>query len=146
MNDHETIVRKLPMLAAGCVDADELRQIQQHTASCESCRREVEQWDLYAQHLRRLPQPMVPPGLIERTQARMLEAVAARTARRNNALLLAALAAFGWASSLGLWAVVNLVAPEINAVMWTAAGTALAWLTAGSAIVGLGHHRLRRLV
>ena len=146
MNEHETIVRKLPMLAAGCIDADELRQIQQHAAFCELCRKELEHWESYTQHLRQLPQPVVPPGLIERTHARMLEAMAARTARRNNAIILAALAGFGWASSLALWSVASLIAPWLSAMTWTLAWTALAWLTAGSAVVILGHHQLRRWV
>ena len=146
MNEHELILKKLPLAAAGALDASELRLVQQHTAQCATCRQELEHWGLYTRQLQQLPQPAAPPGLIERTQALMVEVQAAESARRSNDLVIAALAAFGWASSFGLFAIANMIVGGIDPLVWSAAWTALAWLTAGSAVVILGQERLIRRV
>jgi anti-sigma factor RsiW len=141
-NDHERALKKLPLAAAGALDANELRAIQKHTGQCDACRRELERWGVYTHQLKQLPQPAVPPGLIERTQALIVEAQAAAAARRSLDLTIAALAAFGWALSFGLFAVASVIVGGINPLVWSAAWTALAWLTAGSAVAILGHERL----
>src|SRR5262245_12363026 len=96
MNEHESIQEKLALAAAGTLDPAEYREIQQHTNQCELCGEELERWSLFTQGLRKLPQPSVPAGLIERTQARLLQAHHVAAARRAQSWTLGGLAFFGW--------------------------------------------------
>jgi hypothetical protein len=142
MNNHALIREKLILAAAGTLGAAEYRQVQQHTALCDTCRLELERWSLYVQSLKKIPHASIPAGLAERTQQKMMAAGAARPRNRKeagaNPWTLAAVAAFGWCSSYAFWSVVELMT-GFNAVQGFLASTALAWLTAGSVVVMLGH-------
>jgi len=144
MNKHESIREKLALAAAGWLEPEEARQVQQHLVECESCRNELERLSLYSDSLRHLPQPSVPPGLVERTQARMLVVHAAAAARRTNDWIIAALAAFGWASSIGLWSLASRFVGDINVLTWSLASTGFVWVTAGAAAVLFGQRDWQR--
>ena len=142
MNEHESLKEILALAASGALDPLENRRVQQHTAQCEPCRRDLERWSLYTQSLQRLPHPPVPAVLVERTQARMLATHAAgvkyRRDARASAWTLGGLAAFGWAGGFAFWLLVEAFT-GIAALEWFVASTAFAWLTAGSAVVIFAH-------
>jgi hypothetical protein len=156
MNEHESIRELLLLAAAGALDGPgELRRVTEHAATCEVCRRELQVWSVYTEGLGRLPQPLLPAGLMERTRARIVEQRAAAARRRENALLLGALSLFGWISTLAFWTLarvftggvwnlfgVNLV----SALTWSLLSTVVVWITAGASAVMLGDRREVRRV
>jgi hypothetical protein len=154
MTEHESIQAMLALTAADALDPGEFRRIQQHADGCEICRRELQAWSLYAQGLPKLPQPIAPDGLMERTWARVLEQHAATAARRHENRVLAALVLFGWAASLTTWTVVRVLtggelyvlgANLVSGVTWSLLSTALVWMTAAVAAAMLGRRsELRR--
>jgi anti-sigma factor RsiW len=155
MTEHESIQAMLALTAADALDPGELRRVQQHADGCEICRRELQTWSLYAQGLPKLPQPIAPDGLMERTRARVIEQRAASAARRHENRVLAALVVFGWAASLTTWTVVRVLtggslyvfgANLVSGVTWSLLSTALVWMTAAVAAAMLGRrNELRRL-
>jgi anti-sigma factor RsiW len=157
MTEHESLCELLPLAAAGALDADQQRRLDQHARECPICRRELETWSAYAESLRRLPQPSVPGHLMERTRARILQERAAIAERRWNDLLLAALALFAWTVGLSFWfllrifsggALVILGTNVLRLGVWSAVSTVLVWLTAAAAAVALGrrHREFRRVL
>ena len=157
MNEHESVRAMLALAAAGLLGPDETRRVEQHARTCEACQKDLETWSLYAQGLRKLPQPSVPAGLMERTRARMIQkhaedhAVAAGI--RRQALLLGALAIFGWTTSLAFWVVARALTGGVFTVMgvnlvngltWTLGSTVLTWTTAAAAAMMLGRGREMR--
>ena len=83
MNEHESVRAMLPLAAAGLLGPGELRRIEQHARTCELCRSDLETWSVYAQGLRKLPQPSAPAGLLERTRARIIHEHAVAAGRRR---------------------------------------------------------------
>ncbi len=147
MTEHESVREMLALAAAGVLDAGEVRRIEQHARMCEACRAELEAWAAYTQGLRRLPQPPAPEGLLERTSARILQERTAAADHRHQALLLGALAIFGWMSSLAFWVLVReTTGGVLNGWAWWSASTALSWATAGTAALVLGRREMRRFL
>ena len=109
MNTHESIQKMLPLAAAGALSEREQLQVDAHAQACEICRRELDEWSVYATGLRKLPQPMAPADLIARTQAKILREREAAAAERWNGLTLCGLAAFSWVASIGFWLLVRLL-------------------------------------
>ena len=63
MSEHEShhdIAGMLALAAAGALDAQEQRRLQEHARECEACRRELEIWSGYSQGLRQLPSRRSP--------------------------------------------------------------------------------------
>ena len=73
MTEHESVRAMLALAAAGALGPEEVRRIEQHAQGCELCRRDLETWAVYTQGLGKLPQPSAPEGLVQRTQARILQ-------------------------------------------------------------------------
>ena len=155
MNEHETIQKLLPLAVAGALESGELRRVEQHAQACGGCRRELEIWSRYAQAFRQLPQPSVPAGLLERTQSRILQQNAAAASGHVNPIVLSAIAIFGWATGLVLWAFVrgltggavnilglNLVSP----LSWSLLSAVLTWITAAACALVLVRHREMRQI
>ena len=88
MNEHESIRAMLALAAAGVLDPAESTRVERHAYACDDCRRELETWGRYAYGLRKLPQPSVPPDLMERTRTRLLEERATAEARRWNGFMI----------------------------------------------------------
>ena len=150
MTEHDSIREMLALAAAGALDAQDLRRVEQHARECTDCRKELDRWALYAQSLRQLPQPAVPADLILRTQAGILREREEAASRRRNSLMLAALAVFSWVISLAFWALARtLTGGELDVFgtnwvsigPWFFASSVLTWITAGTAAVTLGHRR-----
>jgi anti-sigma factor RsiW len=153
MTEHESIKALLALAAAGALDPEEVRRVEQHAQGCDLCRKDLETWGEYAQSLRRLPQPYAPEGLMERTRARLLQQHTAAAAHRRQLWLLGALAIFGWISSLVVWMVVQTVTGGVLIVMganvvsglaWSLGSTVLTWTTVAAAALMLGRGRQMR--
>jgi anti-sigma factor RsiW len=156
MSDHAAIRELLSLAAAGVLEPDDERRVQQHVAVCDACRRELEVWQGYSRELVRLPAPVAPKYLTERTRARVLEQRAAAAQRRWDDIVLAVLVLLGWTVSLVAWIVFRLFSGGMLSVVessfvtileWLGASTLFAWLTAAVAAVMLGSRRsVRRMV
>ena len=156
MSDHAAIRELLSLAAAGVLDPEEQRRVQQHVDVCDACRRELELWQGYSRELVRLPAPVAPKYLAERTSARILAQRAAASQRRWDDIVLAVLVLLGWTVSLVAWIVFRLFSGGMLAVLesgfvtiliWLGASTLFAWLTAAVAAVMLGGRRsVRRIV
>jgi anti-sigma factor RsiW len=156
MSEHASIRELLSLAASGVLEPDEERRVQQHVAVCDACRRELEVWQGYSRELVRLPAPVAPKFLAERTCARVLERRAAAAQRRWDDIVLGVLVLFGWTVSLVAWVVFRLFTGGMLSVVessfvtileWLGASTLFAWLTAAVAAVMLGGRRaVRRTV
>ncbi len=156
MSDHAAIRELLSLAAAGVLNPDEERRVQQHITVCDACRRELEVWQGYSRELVRLPAPVAPKYLAERTCARILAQRAAAAERRWDDIVLAVLVLLGWTVSLVAWVVFRLFSGGMLSVVetsfvtiltWLGASTLFAWLTAAVAAVMLGSRRVvRRMV
>jgi anti-sigma factor RsiW len=156
VSEHASIRELLSLAAAGVLDPDEQRRVEQHATVCDACRRELELWQGYSRELVRLPAPVAPKYLADRTRALVLEKRAAATERRWDDIVLAVLVLLGWTVSLVAWVVFRLFTGGMLSVMessfvtileWLGASTLFAWLTAAVAAVMLGSRRgVRRIV
>ena len=157
MSEHESIRGLLSLAAAGVLKPDEQRRIEQHAAACEACRRQLELWQSYSRELVRLPAPVAPKHLAERTRARIVQQRAAVADRRWDDVVLAVLVLFGWTVTLVTWIVFRLFTGGMLSVLdygfvrilvWSGASTAFAWVTAAVAAVMLGSRRraVRRMI
>ena len=156
MTEHESVRAMLPLAAAGALTPEEVRRVEHHAGECELCRRDLERWAVYAQGLGKLPQPSVPEGLVQRTQARILQERSRSADRRRSEWLLGALAIFGWGYGWAFWALarattrgslsvfgVNLV----NGLTWSVVSMAVAGITAATAALMLGRRgEMRRFL
>ena len=84
MNTHESIRIMLPLAAAGALDSQQQLQVESHVRVCESCRLEMDEWEVVASGVRKLPQPVAPADLLARTQARVLRERAEAASMRWN--------------------------------------------------------------
>jgi hypothetical protein len=147
MSEHESVRALLALAAAGAIGPEEQRRVGQHARECELCRRDLETWAVYAQGLRKLPQPSAPEGLIQLTQALVLQQRAQGTGRRGDEVLLGALAIFGWGSGWAFWTLARAItggslivfgANLVNGLTWSLVSTVLVWTTAVTAALMLG--------
>jgi hypothetical protein len=112
-------------------------------------------WGLYAQGLHQLPQPVLPPDLVARTQARVLQNQGSTTNARPNSVMFCALAAYSWVIALAGWIVVRAFTGGtlelfgtnlVSLGPWMFTSWALTWITAGAAAVTLGNRYHARRV
>jgi anti-sigma factor RsiW len=150
MNEHQTVQKLLPLLAAGVLEGKERAQVEAHLAGCELCSRESAIWRSYALGLARMPQPQVPEDLLLRAQAKVLRVQAAKTQRQNTPWLVLGLSVFGWSVSLVLWALLHMatggqvVVLQVNVMrfdVWAAVSTALVWTSGAVSAILLARSR-----
>jgi predicted anti-sigma-YlaC factor YlaD len=153
MSEHDSVREMLALAVADAVRPEDLRRIEQHAQECDLCRQDLEMWARYAQGLRKLPQPAVPEGLVQRTQARLLRDAAGRRERHKQELFLLALAVFGWLLGLSLWCLLrmaaggNLVVLGANlasGLTWSLISTVVVWMTAATSVFMLARRREMR--
>jgi anti-sigma factor RsiW len=153
MNEHESVRAMLALAAAGALSPQQHRRMEQHAQGCEICRRDLETWAAYTQGLRKLPQPTVPEGLAQRTQARIVEQRLEAVERRRKELFLAALAVFGWAAGWAFWTMMRAItggslyvfgANLVSGLTWSLISTVLVWMTAATAALMLRRSREMR--
>lgn len=150
MSEHESVRAMLALAAAGVLGPEEVRRVEQHAQECESCRRDLETWSVFTQGLRKLPQPSAPEGLVQRTQARILQERAHASDRRKSELMLGALAIFGWGTGWALWTLAGAItggslnvfgANLVNGLTWSLVSMAVSGITAATAALMLGRGR-----
>lgn len=153
MNVHESIRGLVALAAAGTLDAKDLKRVATHARECETCRRELEVFGIYAQGMRQLPQPVVPGDLLLRAQARVLHERELAESHRRDVIMLGALAIFSFASSIATWLVVFRLTGGVwmafgmnwaNPVYWFSASAVMTWTTAATAAITLGRREVRR--
>ena len=96
MNRHDDVRGLLALAAAGELEAEEQRRVNDHLLECAACAQEMASLRELAAGLRILPAPSVSLGLAARTRARVAAELAAREERRRHHLLLGLLIVFGW--------------------------------------------------
>jgi len=145
MSEHEKIRKQLPLAAAGALDAEEQRQLDEHLRGCAACAAEAERWTELAGALRRLPTPQPSPALVERVRARAQAELAAHAEERWDYQVMAFLVLFSWTLVLASWPIVRLLTEGMFGWLklqptWLglAAYTVLGWLGAGVAAGFLG--------
>jgi anti-sigma factor RsiW len=152
MNDHDAIRRMLALAAAGALEPDEERRVAAHVQSCASCAAELEEWQIVAGGLRRLPTPQPPASLVERARARAEARLAEEAEYRLHRGVMVFLVFFAWALTLMSWPLVRLVSggllglldPRLNqAWVGFAAFTTFVWLGGGTAAVLLSLRQRR---
>ncbi|MCL6565862.1 MAG: zf-HC2 domain-containing protein [Acidobacteriia bacterium] len=147
VNEHEETRARLPLAAAGALEAGEREQIERHLAGCAACAAEWERWRLCGLLLKRLPTPQPSPLVVERARARAVARLLETSDERSTqvGILLAVLVA--WTLTLGSGVVVLVLTRGIaaaaelftgNGWLWVAAYTTAGWFLAAVASAVLG--------
>lgn len=153
MTEHEAVRATLALAAAGALEPKEQRRVDEHARECDLCRKDLETWSAYSKGLGKLPQPVAPAGMVQRTQALILQHHVEAADRRRHEWLLAALAIFGWGSGWAFWMLVRAIAGGslylfganlLSGVTWSVMSMAVAGITAATAALMLGRRREMR--
>jgi anti-sigma factor RsiW len=152
MNDHDEIRELLTLAAADALASGEEERVARHIQSCASCARELEDWQLLAGGLRRLPTPQPSAGVVERARARAEIRLAEEAEYRWHRGVMIFLILFAWALTLVSWPLVRLFTGGLLGLLdmrvthaWIgfAGFTTAAWLAGGAAAVLLSFHYRR---
>jgi anti-sigma factor RsiW len=147
MNEHTETLDLLTLAAAGALDADEQRRVEEHLRGCAACKAEFDTWCEITGALRELPTPEAPSGLVERTRRQLVNQAAARREHRWNQLIIGFLIVFAWALTLLTWPVLQLVGNKLGQwldISYTSITlacivyTVAAWLATGVVAVFVG--------
>lgn len=145
MNEHEKFLRQLPLAAAGALEAEEQRQLDEHLRGCAACAAEAERWTELAGALRRLPTPQPSPAVVERARARAQAELAVQAEERWDYQVLVFLVLFSWTLVLASWPIVQLLSEGILGFLnlqqtWLGlvAYTVMGWMGAAVAAGFLG--------
>jgi hypothetical protein len=103
MNQHNKVNRLLNLSAAGALDENEQKQVQDHIVQCDSCRTELSDWVLLADALKRLPTPQAPAALIFRMHRLLDLRMACQRESRWNWAILSFLVLFSWMVAVLNW-------------------------------------------
>ncbi len=145
MSEH--VRDRLPLEAAGGLDAAESASVAAHLRDCPACAALAAEWRSLAESLRGLPQARPSSTLLARTLRHVEWQLAGRRERAWNRVALGFLVAFGWTLTGVTWFVLDLLRgglgrllgwPLGSALGWFAAYLAAGWLMGGTAAVLLG--------
>ena len=78
-------------------------RVARHVHDCTACAAELDNWQLLARGLRRLPTPQPATGVVERARARAELAFGEEAEQRWNRNVLAFLIAFAWTLTVLSW-------------------------------------------
>jgi len=156
MNACDDIRDLLSLAAAGALDSPSEERVAEHIRNCASCAAELDNWNLLARGLRRLPTPQPAATVVERARARAELALADAAERRWDRGVLIFLVALAWTVTIVSWPVVRVLGGGIQEwftvrlpMSWYAfAGlTAFGWIAGGvaAALLALHQRRERRL-
>ncbi len=152
-SEHERMRELLPLAAAEALDASEQQAFERHVAECPACASEFEEWRALGAGLKRLPTPMAPAAVVERTRLQIEQELAERNEYRSRRWVLALLVMFSWATTLAAWPIIRLMSGGVTQILELGSAPAwmdmigyatLTWLTAGVAALILGISRRRR--
>ncbi|HXW17834.1 MAG TPA: zf-HC2 domain-containing protein [Candidatus Acidoferrales bacterium] len=146
----------LSLAAAGALDRQSEDRVAQHTRECAACAAELDDWNLLARGLRRLPTPQPSAAIVERARARAEFALAEAAERRWDRGVLVSLIGLAWTITIVSWPVVRVLSGGLQAWLtlslptsWYAfAGlTAFGWVAGGvaAALLAWNQRRERRL-
>jgi anti-sigma factor RsiW len=117
MDEHAEIRELLTLAAAGTLDADEQRRVEDHLRQCSDCHAELAAWQRLTGALEALPTPQAPLGLMERTRRQMEKRAAAKAEHRWNRRALVWLTVFAWISTVLTWPLFQLLAGRLGGVL-----------------------------
>ena len=152
MSEHDSIRGLLALAVAGALEPKEQERVERHARECTACAAELDDWQLLAGALKRLPTPQPSAALIERTRARAELQMAAEAEHRWNYRVIGFVILFAWTLTLASWPVVRLLSGNLlgwfdpafgRAWVGFAGFTALAWLGGGVAAAMLAVHQRR---
>jgi anti-sigma factor RsiW len=138
---------RLPLAAAGALDATEAARVEEHVGSCAACAARSAAWRALADALRGLPAPRPSANLAARTRAAVEAGLAERAERAWNRAAIAFAVAFAWTLAVGAWLLLDLVRGQLAVRLgtsiaptagWYAAYVLAGWTAAGAAAVLLG--------
>ena len=142
----------LSLAAAGGLEPDEDDRVARHVHDCTACAAELDNWQLLARGLRRLPTPQPAAGVVERARARAELAFGEEAEQRWNRNVLAFLIAFAWTLTVLSWPIVRILSgglaswftTRLTPTWYAFAGlTALGWVAGGIAAMVLAWHQRR---
>jgi len=134
MKEHKEIRDLLSLAAAGVLDSDEQRRVEEHLLRCEACRAELNGWMSLASALEKVPTPQAPPDLVPQTR-RLLERHSALASKRRETRLLPALVVFSWAMMILNFGLVRLLDAPLTRLLTISSATlwvayiGITWLT-----------------
>jgi anti-sigma factor RsiW len=152
MTEHDEIRDLLALAVARALDPDEEERVERHLRSCAACAAELDDWQLLAGGLRRLPTPQPSPAVVERARARAEIRFVEEAEHRSHRTVLIFLTLFAWAITLMGWPVVQLLtggllgwfSPRFSqGWLGFAAFSTLAWAAGGTAALLLAFHQQR---
>lgn len=155
MSEHDSIRELLALAVAGALEPKEQERVERHARECAACAAELDDWQLLASGLKRLPTPQPPAALIERTRAQAELQIVAEAENRWNRRVIAFVILFAWTLTLASWPVVRLLSGNLlgwfdpafgRAWIGFAGLTALGWLGGGiaAAMLAVQQRRERR--
>ncbi len=103
MNEHDHVIRLLPLVAAGDVTPDEIRLVQEHLSHCAQCRRAHEDYAFLGHTLRGLPVPQPSVELVQQVRIMAAPLLAKSRPANREAAVLAPLIAASWILALATW-------------------------------------------
>ena len=152
MTGHQEIRALLSLAVADALDPHEEQLVAEHLRGCSACAAELEEFQLLAGGLRRLPTPQPRGVVVERARAMAQIRLAERAEHRWNRAVMSGLILFAWVLTLMSWPVVKFVSGGFLSVLdprfshtWMVFGvfTTLVWLGGGAAAVLLSMQQRR---
>jgi anti-sigma factor RsiW len=126
MREHSVVRDLLALAAAGALDPQEQRQVEEHLRHCEACRTELNDWTGIAIALKELPTPQAQPKMILQTR-RLLEIYAAAgNGFFRSRLMPALLVLFSWIAVFLTWRLVRLF--DMPLAQWLAVSSTTLWV------------------
>jgi len=152
MTGHQEIRALLSLAVADALEPHEEQLVAEHLRGCSACAAELEEFQLLAGGLRRLPTPQPRGVVVERARAMAQIRLAERAEHRWNRAVMSGLILFAWVLTLMSWPVVKFVSGGFLSVLdprfshtWMVFGvfTTLVWLGGGAAAVLLSMQQRR---
>jgi anti-sigma factor RsiW len=150
VKDHTALRAQLTLAAVGALDDASQMEIERHLAVCPACAAEFARWQRMGVAIRRMPKPLAPAGLVERTRALLVERQVQEAEARANFRGLALVLAFVWAMTFLAWPLERQLAAgaaslfaldSARASLWVLAYTILGSIAGTTAAVVLGLNR-----
>jgi len=138
---------RLPLLAAGALEAGEEAPVRAHLAACPACAEAEARWRDLADGLREMDGPAPGPGLRARTREAVARRIAERAEEAWNRRALGFLIVFAWTLTGGTWLLIELalgsLGPHLgrplgSTALWFVVYMVAGWVMAGAATVLLG--------
>jgi len=150
VKDHSALRAQLTLAAVGALDDADRMEIERHLAVCPACAAEFARWQQMGVAIRRMPKPLAPAGLVERTRALLVERHVREAEARPSFRGLALLLVFVWAMTFLAWPLERQLAAgaaswlaldSARAGAWVFAYTIFGFIAGTTAAVVLGLNR-----